>query len=111
MTTGRRTLYVSGQVAWDAERRLVGGSSVALQAQQAFRNLKAVLDQAGASPSDVAALRIYIVDYEPELAGEVGGAFRAFFSPEAAPATTWVGVAALADPDLLIEIEAVAVLD
>jgi len=108
--TGGRTLYVSGQVAWDAERRLVGGSDLALQAAQAFRNLGVVLEAAGGAPADVVSLRIYVVRYRPELAAAVGGPFRAFFPAETAPATTWVGVQALADPGLLIEVEAVAVI-
>jgi enamine deaminase RidA (YjgF/YER057c/UK114 family) len=70
-----------------------------------------VLEAAGAASSDVVSLRIYVVDYEPADAAAVGAAYREFFQPSDAPATTWVGVAALADPGFLIEIEAVAVVD
>lgn len=104
-------LYVSGQTAWDAERRLVGGSDLALQARQAFTNLRAVVEAAGAKLADVVSLRIYIVDYRPENAAAIGTAFREFFPGETAPATTWVGVAALADPGFRIEMEATAVFD
>jgi enamine deaminase RidA (YjgF/YER057c/UK114 family) len=110
-TSGKRTLYVSGQTAWDARRQLVGGSDLGAQARQAFQNLRAVLEAAGATLSDVVSLRIYVVNYKPENAEEIGSAFREFFASAAAPATTWVGVAALADPDFLIEVEAVAVCD
>ena len=110
-TSGKRTLYVSGQTAWDARRQLVGGSSLAAQARQALLNLRAVVEASGATLSDVVSLRIYVVDYKPENAEAVGNAFRDFFSSDAAPATTWVGVAALADPGFLIEVEATAVFD
>jgi 2-iminobutanoate/2-iminopropanoate deaminase len=110
-TTGRTALYVSGQVAWDAERRLVGGRDLAAQARQAFSNLRSVVEAAGATLSDVVSVRIYVVDYTPESAAAVGGTFREFFAADAAPATTWVGVAALADPAFLIEVEATAVFD
>ena len=56
-------------------------------------------------------MRIYVVAYEAHKAAAVGGAFREFFSGDATPASTWVGVAALADPGFLIEIEAIAVID
>ena len=110
-TSGKRTLYVSGQTAWDAHRQLVGESDLAAQARQAFLNLRAVVEASGATLSDVVSLRIYVVNYRPENAEAVGKAFREFFSSEAAPATTWLGVAALADPGFLIEVEATAVFD
>jgi len=109
--SGRRTLYVSGQTAWDARRRLVGGADLAVQARQAFANLRAVVEAGGGTLSDVVSLRIYVVDYDPGKSEAVGGAFREAFQSGDAPATTWVGVAALADPGFLIEVEATAVLD
>jgi 2-iminobutanoate/2-iminopropanoate deaminase len=93
-TTGKRLLYVSGQTAWDVHRNLVGGSDLAAQARQAFSNLRKVVEAGGATLSDVVSLRIYEC-----------------FPGDAAPATTWPGVAALADPGFLIEVEATAVFD
>ena len=109
--SGTRTLYVSGQTAWDANRQLVGGTDLADQARQAFRNVRAVVEASGGALSDVVSLRIYVVDYRPEKAEAVGSALRESFSGPAKPATTWIGVVALADPGFLIEIEAIAVLD
>ena len=111
VATGRRTVYMSGQVAWDAERRLVGGASLEGQARQAFKNLQSVVEAAGGTLADVVAVRMYIVDYRPEKAAAIGGVFRAVFSGMTQPAATWVGVSALADPDFLFEVEAVAVID
>jgi 2-iminobutanoate/2-iminopropanoate deaminase len=70
-----------------------------------------VVEAAGAALSDVVSLRIHVVDYRPERAEAVAGPFQDFFSPGWAPATTWIGVAALADPRFLIEVEATAVFD
>ena len=109
--TGKRTLYVSGQTAWDANKRLVGGNDLAAQARQAFANLRTVLEASGGNLADVVSLRIYIVDYRPEKAGAVGGALCDCFAGPEKPAATWIGVASLADPGFLIEIEATAVLD
>ena len=111
MASGTRTLYVSGQTAWDSRKQLVGGADLEAQARQAFTNLRAVVEAAGGALADVVAVRIYIVDYEPEKAASVGGAFREFFSADVKPASTWIGVASLADPGFLIEVEATAVLD
>ena len=109
--SGSRTLYLSGQTAWDANRQLIGGADLALQATQAFRNIKAIVEAAGGSMSDVVSLRIYIVNYASEKANVVTSALREAFRSHDKPATTWIGVAALADAGFLIEIEATAVLD
>lgn len=109
--TGKTTLYVSGQVAWDARKQLVGGTDLAAQARQAFRNLRAVVEASGGALTDVVSLRLYIVDYRPEEAAAVGQALRDAFTGPAKPAATWIGVASLADPGFLIEIEATAVIE
>jgi enamine deaminase RidA (YjgF/YER057c/UK114 family) len=109
VASGSRTLFVSGQVAWDAQKRLIGGADLEAQARQAFANLRTVVETAGATLADVTIVRIYVVDYQPEKASAVGSAFRDCFAGVGPPASTWIGVAALADPELLIEVEAVAV--
>ena len=110
VVSGGRTLFVSGQTAWDAEKRLIGGADLAVQARQAFANVRAVVEAAGATLADVVMVRIYVVDYRPEHAAAVGGAFREAFAG-VSPACSWIGVAALADPGFLIEVEAIAVFD
>ena len=64
-----------------------------------------------ATLGDIVVLRIYIVNYQSESAEALGSALREFFSHGNLPASTWIGVSALAVPDFLIEIEATAVLD
>ena len=111
IASGRRTIYVAGQTAWDANRRLVGAGDLGVQARQAFQNLRSVVEAAGGALADVVSVRIYVVDLRPEKADPVGSAFRQCFAGVATPACTWIGVAALADPGFLIEVEATAVLD
>jgi enamine deaminase RidA (YjgF/YER057c/UK114 family) len=111
VASGRRTIYLSGQTAWDAERKLVGDTDLAAQARQAFRNVQIAVEAGGGHLEDVVSLRIYVVGYTPEDAQAVGGALRECFPGSALPATTWIGVVSLADPGFLIEVEAVAVID
>jgi enamine deaminase RidA (YjgF/YER057c/UK114 family) len=102
------TIYVSGQVDWDAQRT-IGSDDLGGQAKGALASLGRVLAAAGASMADVTALRIYIVaDADDDLDG-VGDALRATFPPGAGPAATWILVRGLANPELRIEIEATAV--
>ena len=110
IATGRKMVFVSGQTAWDTQKNIVGGDSVLEQARQAFRNLEKAMEAAGGTLKDIVALRIYVVDYQAECGTAVGIVLREFFS-ENPPASTWIGVSALADPEFLIEIEATAVLE
>ena len=111
IASGRKMVFISGQTAWDARENIVGGESVLEQARQAFRNLDTAIKAAGGTLKDIVALRIYIVDYQAESGTAVGTALREFFSSDNPPASTWIGVSALAAPEFLIEIEATAVLD
>ena len=111
VASGRKTVYISGQTAWDAQKRIVGGVSLLEQARQALRNVRAATEAVGGTLGDIVALRIYIVNYRTENAEAVASALREFFPQGNPPASTWIGVSALAVPDFLIEIEATAVLD
>ena len=111
IATGRKMVFISGQTAWDTQKNIVGGDSVLEQARQAFRNLEKAMDAAAGTLKDIVALRIYVVNYQAENGTAVGTALREFFSSENPPASTWIGVSALVDPEFLIEIEATAVLD
>ena len=111
IATGKKMVFVSGQTAWDTQKNIVGGDSVLEQARQAFRNVEKAMEAAGGTLKDVVALRIYVVDYQVESGTAVSIALREFFSAETPPASTWIGVSALADPEFLIEVEATAVLD
>jgi len=104
-----RMIFVSGQVGLDRDLKLVGEADVATQAEQALRNLRSSLEAAGASVADITMLRTYIVDYRVEYASKLAPVFEGFFGGRP-PASTRVGVQALAAQGLLIEIEAIAVV-
>jgi len=111
VASGKRMVFISGQTAWDERKNIVGSDSVLEQARQALRNLEKAMGAAGGTLKDIVALRIYVADYQAECGTAIGIALREFFSTQNPPASTWIGVSALADPEFLIEIEATAVLD
>jgi enamine deaminase RidA (YjgF/YER057c/UK114 family) len=109
VATGGRIIYVSGQVAVDAGGEVVAPGDAPAQARQAFLNLRAALEGSGASVADVAKLTWYVVGYRPELLPALA-ASRADVFGDHAPASTLIGVQALAQPEYLVEVEAVAIL-
>jgi len=104
------TIHVSGQTAWNADRKLVGGADLRAQAEQALANLRAALAAAGATPRDVVFIRVYVVGYQPADGAIIGPLLAAFSAGGPPPASTWLGVQSLASPDFKIEIEATAVV-
>jgi reactive intermediate/imine deaminase len=101
------TVYVSGTVAWGPDGKLVGRSDVYAQAKQAITNVEAALTQAGASLQDVVRTRIYLTDISRWE--EAARAHREAFG-EVRPASSLLEVSRLARPEMLVEIEAVAVV-
>jgi enamine deaminase RidA (YjgF/YER057c/UK114 family) len=110
-STGRRTIFVSGQVSMDKDGKLVAPGDFAAQARQVYANLRAALEGAGATPADVVKLTTYVVDYKPELRALLAEARAGVFGTAELPASTLVGVQALAEPGYLLEIEAIATTD
>jgi enamine deaminase RidA (YjgF/YER057c/UK114 family) len=112
VATGTRTVYVSGQVARTADGTPVGPGDLAAQTEQAYRNVATALEAVGATLHDVAKMTVYVVDLTPEKMGGFGeGAMRAAAAlGQVTPAITLIGVTALGEPDLLVEVEATAVL-
>jgi enamine deaminase RidA (YjgF/YER057c/UK114 family) len=111
VATGRRMVFVSGQVSMDAQGKLVAPGDLAGQARQVYANLRAALEGAGAKPSDVVKLTTYVVGYKQELRPLLAEARSTLFGPTSLPASTLVGIQALAEPGYLIEVEAIAVID
>lgn len=113
LATGTRTIYVAGQVATDADGATVGAGDLAAQVEQVYRNLVLALAGAGATFDDVAKLTLYMIDLNPETMGRgIEAMFQArqALGITATPPLTGIGVSALASPEYLLEIEAVAVL-
>ena len=107
---GGTTIYISGQVAWDTERKFTA-TSFREEVWQAYGNLEVALEAAGATLDDVVSLRIYFVDYDDDKGAVHQEAMLHFFDNERPPTSNWIGVAALASPIFSIEIEAVAVIE
>ena len=108
---GVRTIYVAGQVSVDEQKNLIGAGDLAMQSEQAFRNLTRALAAGGASTADVVKLNIYIKHYQPSDAAIVGEALRRAFPHKNLPVSTWLGVEALAEEGFLIEVDVVAVVE
>jgi enamine deaminase RidA (YjgF/YER057c/UK114 family) len=103
-----KTVYLSGQVALDKDGKLVGGSDFGAQAEQVFANLNTALKASGASFKDVVRLNMYVTDM-----GRIKP-LRAvrdkYIDLKHPPASTLVEVRRLVRPDLLLEIDATAVV-
>lgn len=108
--TGGTTVYISGQVAVDASGATVGAGDLEAQTRQVMENLKVALAAAGATFDDVVKITTYVVGYEPSMRPVIAGVRGAYLSGDNPPASTLVGVQALAAPEWLIEIEAIAVV-
>jgi enamine deaminase RidA (YjgF/YER057c/UK114 family) len=108
---GRRMVFIAGQVSIDADGNLVAPNDFAGQVKQVFANLRTALRGAGASPADVTKLTIFVVGYTPALRAVIGEARAAIFRAGELPASTLVGVQALAEPGYLLEVEAIAVVN
>ncbi len=110
VATGR-TVYLAGQTALDAAGRIVDGGVVA-QVERALANLLTALRAAGGEPAQLASVTIYIVDVDDYRAHarEIGAVWRRLAGREY-PAAAAIGVARLWDPEALVEIQGVAVID
>lgn len=100
-------VFVSGQAPIDGEGRLVGDGDFEAQTRQVFENLRTVLEEAGAGLDAIVKLTVFLTDMSrlrdyTRIKGE-------FMSGDH-PASSAVGVTALARPEMLVEVEAIAVL-
>lgn len=98
-------LFVSGMIAWDGKRDIVGGSDPYAQTVQALRNMQATLREAGAAFADIVKITFYLTDIRHK--SRVWDARKEIFAG-ARPASTLVEVVHLVDPAALVEIDAIA---
>jgi enamine deaminase RidA (YjgF/YER057c/UK114 family) len=105
-----KTIWISGQVAQNAQGEITGKGDLEAQLTQVYENLKLALASAGATCQDVVKVNTYIVNYKPAMRAklrEIRGKYMGSGEP---PASTLVGVQALAVEDWLVEVEMVAVV-
>lgn len=106
-----RMIFVAGQIALDKDGNLVGAGDLRAQTTQVLGNVKAALAAAGATFADVVKQNTYVVGLSPDKLPIIREVRSQFFPAENPPASTLVGVTALAMEGLLIEVEVVAVVD
>ena len=107
VTNATTTLYLAGQLARDAEGRTVGVGDIRAQTAQVIENMRTILRAEGGDLRNLVQVRVYTTDMRHfDAISEVR---RRYFTDDL-PASTIVEVSKLAQPDLLIEIEGVAVL-
>ena len=103
-----RTVYVSGMVSLDATGNVVGEGDISAQTEQVLRNVRTALLAVGGDLTDIVKVTVFITDMA--LYDDIHRVRRRYFAPPY-PASSMVEVSALIDPRLLIEIEAVAVIE
>ncbi|MCZ6531664.1 MAG: RidA family protein [SAR324 cluster bacterium] len=106
--SGGEMLFVSGQLA-KVDSELVGKGDIKAQTRQVLENIKKVLDQAGATFSDVVRVTVYITDMSHFR--DIHDVRLQYFDKDNLPASTMVEVSGFVDEDALIEIDAVAVIN
>lgn len=114
VASGSRTVFLAGQVARTATGQQVGAGDLAAQVEQAYMNVATALAAVGGSFDDVAKLILYIVDWSDDKMSALGegvGRAAARLGVDPVKPITLIPVAALGEPDLLIEVDATAVLD
>jgi enamine deaminase RidA (YjgF/YER057c/UK114 family) len=111
VVTGKRALYVAGQVGWNAQHEFAS-DDLALQFAQALDNVLAVVRAAGGAPESVVKMTIYVTDLAAYRGAQkaIGAAWRERFGRHF-PAMALVGVAGLVEERALVEIETICGLD
>jgi len=106
-TYPNQALYVRGQVGTDFDGKLVGLGDAGLQAEQAMKNIKQLLEEAGSDLTHIVKTTTYIIDprYREAVYLEVGKWLKGVF-----PISTGLVVSALAQPQWLVEIDVIAVI-
>jgi enamine deaminase RidA (YjgF/YER057c/UK114 family) len=103
------TLYIAGQVAFDEQNAIVGIGDARRQAEQVWENIRRAVEAAGGNLANVVKITIFLKDIR-DVPAEISVRER-LFEPGRFPVCTLVQVANLGLPDLLMEVDAVAVVD
>ncbi len=108
--TGGKVVLISGQTATDKDGKVVSKGDFRAQAVQALENVKRAAEAAGGTLDAIVKLNSYIVDMPGNIAAYREARTQVFGARKVPPASTTVGVAALVNPDLMIEVEAIVVI-
>lgn len=108
LVQGGRTIY-TGSVALDKQMQVVGAGDLHAQLRKTLDNIRLALAAAQATPADVAHMRVYVVNLQSDDRFAVLDALKEFYGTGPAGANTLIGIQGLARPELLVEIEVVAV--
>jgi enamine deaminase RidA (YjgF/YER057c/UK114 family) len=108
--SGGTTVHIAGQVAWDRDGNVVGPGDFETQTRQVFTNLKEALSAVDAGFGDLVKIGIYVVDHDDAKLRIIREVRDEFFGDITPPASTLLGVDRLALPDLMIEVDGVAVV-
>jgi len=103
-----KTIYISGQAAQDRDGKIVGAGDVTAQAERVWRQIGSLLEAAGANYRKIVKVTTYLVDMADR---EVSMSVRKKYLGDHVAASTLVGTPALAQPEMLIEVEVIAELD
>jgi len=104
-----KTIYISGEVPFNSKGELIGKGDFRSQVIQVYENMKSALEACGADFSDVVKMTTFIANYNVEYLKIVREVRSMYLSKEKPPANTTVGV--ILSPDVLVEMEAIAVLN
>ena len=107
-TTGGELLFISGQLARNADNELVGIGDMAAQTRQVLENIKALVERAGGTMNDIVRVTAYVKDMSKFR--EIHDVRLEFFDQDHLPASTMVEITRFTLEDALIEIEAIAVI-
>ncbi len=115
VATGSRHVHVAGQIARDGQGRRIATGDLAGQVAQALRNTARGLAGAGASFSDVVRLRFFATQWHPDKTDDFLAGLQSVVEeleiPQPLPPLSFIGVDYLFEPDVLVEVEAYAVID
>jgi len=109
ISEGDEIVFISGQTARDETSKIVAVGDVRKQTEKALENLRIAIESIGGSMADIAKITTFIVNLQPDDRFWIGKVVKGYFPKP--PAHTLIGISALAAPELLVEIEAIAVLD
>jgi enamine deaminase RidA (YjgF/YER057c/UK114 family) len=105
-----RTIH-TGSVAFDKQMQIVGAGDLRAQLRKTLENIRVALAAAAASPADVVHMRMFVVNLQTDDRFAILDAIKEFYGDGPAGTNTLIGIQGLARPELMVEIEVVAVTD